>query len=153
MSTVEQLVEKTVEALGYELVDFEMSNRGGMLRVFIDKLPQRRVGTAGETQIAVEDCEIVTRQLQRVFEVEGIDYGRLEVSSPGLDRRLRKAADFARFAGQTAEVRLRLPINGRKKFVGVLRDATGETVELDCEGGPFRLVLADIDRARLVPKL
>src|SRR6188474_1972458 len=81
--------------MGYELVDVQASNGGRFLRLFIDK--------AGG--IGVEDCAAVSRQLSRVFEVEGVDYDRLEVSSPGLDRPLRKAADFARFAGQKAQVR------------------------------------------------
>jgi ribosome maturation factor RimP len=92
--------------------------------------------------------------LSRVFEVEGVDYERLEVSSPGLDRPLRKAEDFARFAGHKAEVRMRAPDpTGRRKFVGVLRGAEAGQVQLELDGRTVALGLEGIDRARLVPKL
>ena len=100
--------------LGYDLVDAEKS-AGGLLRVFIDNLPP------SDLFITVDDCEKVTRQLQHVLEVEGCAYERLEVSSPGLDRPLKKAADYARFAGQQIEITLKLPFKGRKKFSGELQ--------------------------------
>lgn len=103
--------------------------------------------------MTVADCESVSRQLQHVFEVEGIAYDRLEVSSPGLDRRLKKAADFARFAGHEAQVRLRRPVNGRRNFVGTVRAVEGERVEFEFEGNKMAFEMADLDRARLVPKL
>ncbi len=109
-------VETTVTGLGYELVDCERS-AGGLLRVTIDKLPAQ--ADAGEL-ITVDDCEKVTRQLQYVLEVEGFDYARLEVSSPGLDRPLRNAAHYARFAGQEIDITLKLPFQGRKKYRGVV---------------------------------
>jgi len=152
MSALEQLLEHTVTGLGYELADFDFSNRNRFLRVFIDKLHQGQPDARG-AGINVSDCETVTRQLQRVLEIEGVDYGRLEVSSPGLDRRLRRAVDFIRFAGREAQVRLRQPVNGRKNFVGVLRGVNGERVELDFDGGRLAFELADLDRARLVPRL
>lgn len=132
--------------MGYELVDLQASNGGRLLRLFIDK--------AGG--VGVEDCAAVSRQLARVLEVEGVDYERLEVSSPGLDRPLRKAGDFARFAGQRADVRMRTPdATGRRRFVGVLRGADGERVSLEVEGSgqTVALAIADIDRAKLVPEL
>ena len=130
--------------MGYELVDVQASNGGRMLRLFIDK----------PGGIDVEDCAAVSRQLSRVFEVEGVDYERLEVSSPGLDRPLRKAADFARFAGQKAELRMRTPdASGRRKFVGVLRGIEGGQVGLELEGQTVALALDDLERARLVPQL
>lgn len=107
-------VEKTVTGLGYDMVDCERSP-GGLLRVYIDKMPEQAL--AGEL-ITVEDCERVTRQLQYVLEVENCAYERLEVSSPGLDRPLKKAADYQRFAGQEIEVTLRMPFQGRKKYKG-----------------------------------
>jgi ribosome maturation factor RimP len=143
MSELEQLLERTVAGLGCQLADFDFSNRNRLLRVFIDK-PEG---------VSVADCEAVTRQLQRVLPVEGIDYDRLEVSSPGLDRRLKKAADFARFAGHRAEVRLRVPVNGRRNFLGTVRAVQGERVELEFDGGRLAFELADMDRARLVPEL
>jgi ribosome maturation factor RimP len=144
---VAQVLDSTVTGLGYELVDYEFGARGGMLRVFID----RPVGQAGG--IAVEDCERVTRQLQRVLEVEGIDYSRLEVSSPGLDRVLKKPADFRRFAGEKAEVRLRAPLNGRRRFVGVVRSARDDGIDLEVDGALVSLAYVNMDKARLVPRL
>jgi ribosome maturation factor RimP len=118
-------VERTVTGLGYDLVDAEKS-AGGLLRVFIDHLPAGDGGIAGaEAFITVDDCEKVTRQLQHVLEVEGCAYERLEVSSPGLDRPLKKAADYARFVGEQIEITLKLPFNGRKKFSGRL-EALGD---------------------------
>ena len=111
-------VDRTVTGLGYDLVDAEKS-AGGLLRVFIDHLPP------SQAFINVDDCEKVTRQLQHVLEVEGCAYERLEVSSPGLDRPLKKAADYARFAGEQIEITLKLPFKGRKKFSGTLQ-ALGE---------------------------
>src|SRR5262245_21702795 len=143
MGELEQLLERTVAGLGCQLADFDFSNRNRLLRVFIDK----------DAGVTLDDCEAVTRQLQRVLPVEGIAYERLEVSSPGLDRRLKKAADFARFAGRRAEVRLRVPVNGRRNFQGTVRTVQGQRVELDIDGGPLAFDLADMDRARLVPEL
>ncbi|OYV92911.1 MAG: ribosome maturation factor RimP, partial [Ferrovum sp. 37-45-19] len=100
---VVKLVETTVSGLGYELVDLERSGRG-LLRVLIDK-PEG---------ISVDDCQVVSNQLTRLFMVENVDYGRLEVSSPGLDRPLKKEADFVRFAGEKVQLRLRMPLAGRK---------------------------------------
>src|SRR5437879_12450677 len=99
MATLEAVVEPVVAGMGYELIDLQASNGGRLLRLFIDK----------PGGIGLEDCAAVSRQLTRVLEVEGIDYERLEVSSPGLDRPLRKEADFGRFAGTKAQVRMRTP--------------------------------------------
>ena len=130
--------------MGYELVDLQVSNRGGLLRLFIDK----------PGGIGLEDCAAVSRQLIRVLEVEGVEYDRLEVSSPGLDRPLRKAQDFARFAGQKADVRMRTAdASGRRRFVGVLRGETEGRVSLELDGQTVALAIEDIDRARLVPEL
>jgi ribosome maturation factor RimP len=152
VSALEPLVERTVSGLGYELADFEFINNGRMLRVFIEKLDELTPGP-GQAGVSLADCEAVSRQLQRVFEVEGIPYDRLEVSSPGLDRKLKKAADFARFTGHEAQVRLRRPINGRRNFVGIVRAVEGERVELEFDGGRMAFDVAELDRARLVPKL
>ena len=124
-------VERTVTGLGYDLVDAERG-AGGLLRVFIDQLPD-----AQPTKfITVDDCEKVTRQLQHVLEVDGCAYERLEVSSPGLDRPLKKPADYVRFAGELIELTLKLPFKGRKKYRG----------ELQASGDGWRLVLADDTR-------
>lgn len=138
------MVEPAVSGLGYELVDVQQSSGGGLLRLFIDK----------PGGITVEDCATVSRHLSRVLAVEGIEYERLEVSSPGLDRPLRKGADFARFAGQKAEMRMRTPdASGRRRFVGVLRGMSGGLVEIELDGRTVALELADMERARLVPEL
>lgn len=127
-------VERTVTGLGYDLVDLERSG-GGLLRVTIDRLPGQvyAEGLGRGESVTVEDCEAVTRQLQYLLEVENVDYARLEVSSPGLDRPLKKEADYARFAGEPAEVTLKLPFQGRKKYRGTL---------VSREGG-WRLLLDD----------
>ena len=149
VNALEPLLEHTVGGLGYRLADFEYINNGRMLRVFIEKIHAVGRSPAGVT---LADCESVSRQLQRVFEVEGVEYDRLEVSSPGLDRRLKKAADFARFAGCEARVRLRHPVNGRRNFTGTVRAVEGDRVEFDYDSGRLAFDLADLDRARLVPK-
>jgi ribosome maturation factor RimP len=141
---MENVVEPVVAGMGYELVDLQMVQGGRLLRVLIDK----------PGGIGVEDCAAVSRQLSRVFEVEGLDYDRLEVSSPGLDRPLRKAADFARFAGQKAELKMRTPdAGGRRRFVGVLRGGGDGRVEMDVDGQRVALALDDVERARLMPEL
>ena len=130
--------------MGYELVDVQASNGGRLLRLFIDK----------PGGVTLEDCAAASRHLTRVLAVEGIDYDRLEVSSPGLDRPLRKEADFARFAGQRAEIRMRTPdASGRRKFAGVLRGVGSGSVSLELEGQTVQLLLDDVDRARLIPDL
>jgi ribosome maturation factor RimP len=141
---LENVVEPAVTGMGYELVDVQASNGGRLLRLFIDK----------PGGVTVDDCAGLSRHLTRVLAVEGIDYERLEVSSPGLDRPLRKERDFVRFAGQKAEVRMRTPdANGRRRFVGVLRGAQAGQVSLELEGRLVALALDDMDRARLVPEL
>ena len=110
--------------MGYDLVDIERPG-GGLLRVTIDRVPGRAYPTGESEFVLVEDCEAVTRQLQYVLEVENCDYTRLEVSSPGLDRPLKRPEDFERFAGQQAEITFRQPFQGRKKFSGVLQAREG----------------------------
>ena len=130
--------------MGYELVDVQAAGGGRLLRLFIDK----------PGGVTLDDCAAVSRHLTRVLAVEGIDYERLEVSSPGLDRPLRKASDFARFTGQRAEVRMRTPdATGRRKFVGVLRGAEAGQVSMELEGQVLQLALDDVDRAKLIPEL
>jgi len=145
-------VETTVTGLGYDLVDCERSP-GGLLRVYIDKLPEQ--ATAGEL-INVEDCERVTRQLQYVLEVESCAYERLEVSSPGMDRPLKKASDYARFCGQEIALTLVAPFQGRKKYQGVL-SAEGEGWRIVFNDGKathdqaMDFSLEEVREARLVP--
>jgi len=136
---LQDIAQQTVTGLGYDLVEIERS-AGGLLRVTID-LPW----TPGREQfVNVDDCEKVTRQLQFALEVEGVEYKRLEVSSPGLDRPLRSEQDFERFAGEVVDVTLRAPVGAaaaagqvaanRKKFRGQLARA---------EGGGWQVVWSD----------
>lgn len=113
---MQAVIERTIEALGYELVDIE-HGAGGLLRVLIDYLPGTRPAGAF---IRIEDCERVSHQLTHVLTVEEIDYARLEVSSPGLDRPLKKAADFDRFAGNAISLKLKRALDGRRNFQGQL---------------------------------
>ena len=135
-----RLVEATLTGLGYELVDLEVSGRG-MMRVLMDK-------PAG---ITLEDCERVSHQLTRLFAVEGVNYERLEVSSPGLDRPIKKEADFVRFRGEKAQIKLRMPLAGRKNFSGILEEVQGGVLQLDVDGNRVSIELSNIDKARLVP--
>ncbi|WP_025916353.1 ribosome maturation factor RimP [Herminiimonas sp. CN] len=150
------LIEKTVVGMGYELVDFEQAERG-LLRVYIDFVPED--AEKGLT-ITVEDCEKVSHQLTHVLTVENVNYSRLEISSPGLDRPLKKFSDYVRFTGQEVQVKLRLPMPGasnRKTFQGILHEPLGEVLRLEFEGNDgmamLDFTLADVDKARLVPKV
>ena len=127
-------VAATVTGLGYELVDIERVP-AGTLRVYIDRIPGHVYAAGAGEFVTVDDCELVTRQLQYVLEVDGVAYTRLEVSSPGLDRPLRRAADFQRFAGHEVSLTLKLPFQGRKVWKGVLGRAA--------EGGGWALALVD----------
>lgn len=138
----EDWLRETLGGLGYELVDLE-SSRGGLLRVFIDS----------PGGITVDDCARVSNHLSRALVVEGIDYERLEVSSPGLDRPLKRLEDYGRFAGRKASVRLRLPRDGRRRFEGMLAGVEEGSVLLEVEGERLRFAFAEIDRARLVPEV
>ena len=137
---LKEIIEQTVAGLGYDLVEIERS-AAGLLRITID-LPWTRAlagavaDAAGEQFVTVEDCEKVTRQLLFALEVDGVEYKRLEVSSPGIDRPLRGENDFERFAGQQVDVTLKVPVGvgvvagtqvsaNRKKFRGVLERAIG----------------------------
>jgi ribosome maturation factor RimP len=138
-----ELLERTLRSLGYELVDVEMSPKGRQLRVFIDK----------PDGVDVEDCATVSNHLTRLFAVENVDYERLEVSSPGLDRPLRKPADYARFAGQDAQLTLREPIEGARKLKGTLRGLEGDAARVETAKGVLSIPIAGIERARLVPRI
>lgn len=140
---LEQVVTAAVEALGFELVDLQLSNRGKLLRVFIDK----------PDGITVDDCALVSNQLTRVFAVEHIDYDRLEVSSPGLDRPLKRAADFNRFKGEKVQLKLKIPVNNQRNFVGVLRGMHDDMLTLDIDGAIVEFGMANLEKARLVPNI
>jgi len=143
-SALEGILESTLAGLGFELVDTQVSNRGRLVRIFMDK----------PGGITVDDCAAVSRHLSHLLEVEGIDYDRLEVSSPGMDRPLRRPGDFARFAGRRVDVRMRLAdATGRRRYVGLLRGIEGTTATVEVDGAPVALQLEGMDRARLVPEL
>lgn len=139
---LQSLIEPTLAGMGYELVALERIGRG-LLRIYIDK-PEG---------VGLDDCVRVSNQLTRVFTVENVDYSRLEVSSPGLDRPLVKAADYVRFAGAKATVKLRLPLEGRKKYVGSIAGLEDGVLRLETETGVVALAMDDIESARLVPDI
>ena len=139
---VRLLLENTLPGLGYELVDFELTPGGGF-RVFIDKIGG----------ITVEDCVSTSNHLTRLFMVENIDYDRLEVSSPGLDRPLKKEADFVRFQGSLAKVRTRLAVEQQKRFMGRIAGMQDGVLQLQLEDGRVVAIpLTSIDKARLEPE-
>ena len=124
-------------------MDAELPRGGGLIRVFIDQV----------SGVKVDDCAAVSNHLTRLFAVEAVDYSRLEVSSPGLDRPLRQLKDFRRFEGERAQVRMRVPVQGRKNFVGILRGASDAEVKLEVDGALLSLELAQVEKARLVPNV
>lgn len=140
-----ELIEQAVTGLGYELVDFETSPRGRLLRVFIDRLPDRG-------SVNIDDCTAVSNHLTHLFTVENVDYDRLEVSSPGLDRPLKKPADWRRFAGQDVQFKLRVPVGNQRNFAGTIIGIEGELAVVRVEGEERKFPVDGIEKARLVPK-
>jgi ribosome maturation factor RimP len=142
-----RLLEPAVERLGYELSDLEvkLGGRDGVVRLFIDKADG----------VGLEDCETVSRQVSALLDIEDPLPGHyvLEVSSPGLDRRLTKVEHFQRFMGEDIRVTLRFPISGRKNFRGALRAADEENIEVEVDGESHQLPMATIQSARLIPTL
>jgi ribosome maturation factor RimP len=140
-----KLLEPVVERLGYELADLEvrLGGKGGLIRVFIDK-PEG---------IDLDDCEKVSLADSALLDVEDPVPGNynLEVSSPGLDRKLTKVEHFQRFAGETLKVQMRFPIEGRRRFRGTLVSSDDENIVVEVDGESLSLPLKTIDTARLVP--
>ena len=146
-------IESTVTGLGYELVEVERAPRG-LLRVTIDRVPGKAYPSGESEFVTVDDCEVVTRQLQYALEVDGVAYERLEVSSPGLDRPLKVESHYERFAGQQVSITLKQPFQGRKAYKGLLaRGDTGWTLVFDDGKGQQVLgfALDEVREARLVP--
>ena len=139
------LLEPTVEGLGYELSDLEakLGGQNGLLRLYIDK----------EDGITLDDCEKVSLAVSALLDVEDPLQGQynLEVSSPGSDRTLTKPAHFERFAGETVKVQMRFPIEGRRRFRGTLVSSDDENIVVEVDGVAHTLTMATIDSARLVP--
>ena len=159
MQDLHGLIDKTVTQLGYELVDLEISNRGKLLRVFIDKLNPKDT----KDSVNIDDCVLVSNQLGNVLTVDHeIEYDRLEISSAGMDRVLKKQNDFMRFVGERAQIKLRVGIKDesasavdttlpRKTFLGFLKGVEADSVLMDCDGITYKLALHNIDKARLSP--
>jgi ribosome maturation factor RimP len=137
------LLERTVPALGYELVDWDMSARSRLIRVFIDK----------PDGVDVEDCARVSNHLTRLFAVEDIEFERLEISSPGLDRPVKRLGDYARFAGREAQLTLSVPVDGARRIKGILRGTAGEDVLVETAAGVKSFPFGTIAQARLVPAI
>lgn len=137
------LLERTVPALGYELVDWDMSARNRLIRVFIDK----------PDGVDVEDCARVSNHLTRLFAVEDIDFERLEISSPGLDRPVKQLRDYTRFAGREARLTLSAPVDGARRIKGILRGIAGEDVLVETAAGVKSFPFGTIAQARLVPAI
>ena len=140
-----RLVQPTIEQLGYELWDLEakLGGKGGVVRVYIDH----------PDGIGLEDCEKVSLAISALLDVEDPLPGQynLEVSSPGLDRKLSKVEHFQRFTGETLKVSMRFPIEGRKRFRGPLVSSDDENIVVEVDGDSHSLPIATIDTARIVP--
>ena len=142
MDDLETLIEKLVMQLGYELVDFETVNGGQILRIYIDK---------GDL-IDIEDCTKVSNHVNNVLSVEtDYDYERLEVSSPGLDRVIKKLNDFDRFKGQKVKIKTRFAIENRKNFKGILSGTKSESIMIEVDNESLLIEFDNIDKARLDP--
>ena len=139
---LEALIEKNVSKLGYELVDFEVINRGELLRIFIDK----------PNSITIHDCVDVTNQLKHTLTVEeDISFDRLEVSSPGTNRVIKKLKDFERFKGEKVKIKTRSPIDERKNFKGVLQGIKQDLILIEFNNVLVEIKLDNIEKARLEP--
>ena len=142
MDDLETLIEKLVMQLGYELVDFETVNGGQILIIYIDK---------GDL-IDIEDCTKVSNHVNNVLSVEtDYDYERLEVSSPGLDRVIKKLNDFDRFKGEKIKIKTRFAIENRKNFKGTLSGTKGELIMIEIDNQSLLIDFENIDKARLDP--
>lgn len=140
---LKEFLETTLAGLGYELVDLEWAPPGRLIRVFIDR----------KDGVDVEGCARVSGHLIKVFAVENVDYDRLEVSSPGLDRPLKKPSDFERFSGETVKLQVRVPVDGRRRLLGVLRDTKDGVIQVEVDGKLVLVEMANLEKARLVPQV
>ena len=137
---IEDFIEKIVSQLGYELVDVEIINHGQLLRIFIDK----------PNVIDIDDCVLVSNQLNHALSVEEeYSFDRLEVSSPGIDRVIKRLEDFDRFKGEKVKIKLRSIFLNRKNFSGILRGIKGKNILLEFDRSIIEISHENIDRARL----
>lgn len=147
MTYLWELLEPVVTGMGYELVEIEFDShpKNKVLRLYIDK----------EDGIVIEDCSDVSQQVSAVIDVEDPISGfyNLEVSSPGLDRPLRKIGDYERFQGEMVKIKTAMPQDGRRNFKGQIKGVDGDAVLIECDGKEFSLPVAAIDKARLVPQI
>jgi ribosome maturation factor RimP len=139
---LDNLLEPTLASMGYELVEVEQLAHGKLLRIFIDK----------DGGVSIDDCVLISNHLSKLLAVENIDYSRLEVSSPGMDRRLKKEADFYRFREERVKLKLRVALQGRKNFEGILLEVNNGKLKLEVEGKELEIELSNLEKARLVPK-
>jgi len=138
-------VEQTVTGLGFDLVELERS-AGGLLRITIDlpwQAPEAGQPLPPEQFVTVEDCEKITRQLQYLLEVEGLEYRRLEVGSPGIDRPLKREIDYVRFEGHMVDLTLKAPIGATGSDVAANRKKFRGTLERAADGVQWQLVWSD----------
>jgi len=169
--TLMRLLEPPIEALGFELVELEFAQagRGGTLRIYIDRradaggqddraavadwTPGEAGGVPSQGGISVDDCASVSHAVSQILDAEDPIKGHytLEVSSPGLDRVLRRRAHFERFVGEQVFVELKLPIEGRRRFAGALKSVVGEAIVVEVDGRAHELPLDRIQKARLRP--
>jgi ribosome maturation factor RimP len=146
-----RLLEPPIEAMDYELVDLEFARqgRGGVLRIYID-----RRAVDAQLSITVDDCASVSHAVSQILETQDPIKGHytLEVSSPGFDRILRTKAHFERFLGERVFAELKLPQDGRRRFVGVLKSVADDTIVVEVDGRSYSLPLDRIQKARLRPE-
>ena len=144
-TNLEEFVSKIVAQMGYELVDFEFQNQGKLIRIFIDK----------PASVTIDDCVDVSNHLNHVLTVEeDIDYERLEVSSPGFDRVIKKIEDFKKFKGENIKIKTRTPIMNQRNFKGEVLDVKGSVIMIKTpEQEEVNIDFDNIDRARLDPKI
>lgn len=144
-TNLEEFVSKIVAQMGYELVDFEFQNQGKLIRIFIDK----------PASVTIDDCVDVSNHLNHVLTVEeDIDYERLEVSSPGFDRVIKKIEDFQKFKGENIKIKTRTPIMNQRNFKGEVLDVKGLVIMIKTlEQEEVNIDFDNIDRARLDPKM
>jgi ribosome maturation factor RimP len=144
-TNLEEFVSKIVAQMGYELVDFEFQNQGKLIRIFIDK----------PASVTIDDCVDVSNHLNHVLTVEeDIDYERLEVSSPGFDRVIKKIEDFKKFKGENIKIKTRIPIMNQRNFKGEVLGVKGLVIMIKTpEQEEVNIDFDNIDRARLDPKI
>lgn len=135
-------LESVLSGLGYELVMLERAGRG-LMRIFIDK----------PGGVTIDDCVKVSNHLTHLFTVENIDYDRLEVSSPGIDRPLTKPQDYQRFAGEQVTLKLRVPMENRRRLVGQLVGLEADQIRLLIDGAEIKVDLRNVDSTRLKPTI